>query len=391
MRTKALLLLTLLQAFHALAQFTLQEIGHSTNSSSVYLNDVVISGDYAYCPNGNLGGFVIYDVSSPTQPLLVGVATNGPPNTFYSYDLAVSGHHVYLASDPPSGLNIYDVSNPTNIISVSHTNDGGGVPFAVAVSGSYAYVANAYDGLRVYDVSNPAYPVNVGHISGGYASDVAAAGNYVLGNWSDGLRIYDVSSPANPILVAQTNNGGFSGKAIVSGNYAYMANSDDGIRIYDISSPTNLIFAGHGTTSYGGQALRVAVSGTLAYLANGSDGLRVYGVSNPANPVNVGHTDVGIRVNGVAVSGCDVYLACGGQGLRTFKLVGPQLEIGFTGTNAVSLSWATNSLPFTLQQNTNYTKANWSAATNAPVVISNQYQVILPVPTDSQIFRLKYP
>ena len=50
-----------------------------------------------------------------------------------------------------------DVSNPANSVRVGGY-DTSGFAYGVAVSGNYAYVADADAGLQVIDVSNPANP-----------------------------------------------------------------------------------------------------------------------------------------------------------------------------------------------------------------------------------------
>ena len=59
------------------------------------------------------------------------------------------------------------------------TYDTPGFAIGVAISGSYAYVADGDWGLQIIDVSNPASPTLVGtYDTPGYASDVAISGSY---------------------------------------------------------------------------------------------------------------------------------------------------------------------------------------------------------------------
>ena len=73
----------------------------------------------------------------------------------------------------------------------------------MAVSGSYAYVADDDAGLRVIDVSTPASPTEVGFFdTPGNALDVAVSGTYAyVADRDAGLRVIDVSTPSNPIEV----------------------------------------------------------------------------------------------------------------------------------------------------------------------------------------------
>jgi hypothetical protein len=69
----------------------------------------------------------------------------------------------------------------------------------VAVSGSYAYVADGYGGLRIINVSNPSNPTEVGFYDtpGVCLCSVVVSGLLCLCNrlgWPD-LRIINVSDP----------------------------------------------------------------------------------------------------------------------------------------------------------------------------------------------------
>ena len=72
-----------------------------------------------------------------------------------------------------------DVSTPASPIEVGFVDTPGALPdVAVAVSGSYAYVAG-WRGLRVIDVSTPASPIEVGFLdTPGCGQGVAVSGSY---------------------------------------------------------------------------------------------------------------------------------------------------------------------------------------------------------------------
>ena len=379
-------IMTLLNASLTYAQFTVTPIGHSTPNFPnipIYLDGIVQSGAYAYTPNGNFGGLVIYDISNPTNPTNVGKATVG---SAYAYDLALAGTKAFVAGDN-TGLEIYDVSDPANIVSLSHTNNGGS-PGGVTVSGAYAYLASG--GLWIYDISNPTSPINVGHATN-WVMGVAVSGNYAYGAaWSQGLTVFDISNPSNPVSIAQTNIGVPVRDIKVSGKYAYLQSSD-GFRIYDISNPASPLYVGQNPTNYGASTARLTVSGNFVYLANGADGFRIWDVSDPSSPVEAGHgqnTNSIAPVIGVAVSGDYAYAASGGYGLSVFKLSGPQLQVDLTNTNTAVLSWLTNTLNFRLQQTSNLI-AGWINVTNISNVVGNRNLVILSPRNTTDFYRLK--
>jgi hypothetical protein len=91
------------------------------------------------------------------------------------FDVFVKDNYAYCAS--VSGLLIFNVSNPSNpqLVGKLFLPDFAGV----YVSGNYAYVADWGAGLRVIDVSNPANPREVGFFdTPGYARGVYVSGNY---------------------------------------------------------------------------------------------------------------------------------------------------------------------------------------------------------------------
>jgi uncharacterized secreted protein with C-terminal beta-propeller domain len=97
----------------------------------------------------------VIDVSNPSSPREVGFYDT--PEA--AEDVAVSGTYAYVA-DGVAGLRVIDVSNPSSPREVGFY-DTPGYADGVAVSGTYAYVADGVAGLRVIDVSNPSSPWEV--------------------------------------------------------------------------------------------------------------------------------------------------------------------------------------------------------------------------------------
>jgi hypothetical protein len=90
-------------------------------------------------------------------------------------------------------------------------------PCGVAVSGSYAYVADANDGLRIIDVSTPSSPVEVGsYNTGGSAWSVTVSGSYdYVADGEDGLYIIQ-----NDLLVGiNEETSFFPGSFLLAQNY----------------------------------------------------------------------------------------------------------------------------------------------------------------------------
>ncbi|RKY93585.1 MAG: hypothetical protein DRQ01_04420, partial [Ignavibacteriae bacterium] len=150
-----------------------------------------------------------------------------------------------------------------------------GAAFGVAVSGSYAYVADWYAGLRIIDVSRPTSPQEVGfYNTSGNALGVAVSGSYAyVANWADGLRIIDVSTPSSPVEVGFFDTGDFALGVAANGDLVYVANGGNGLRIIDVSTPSNPIEVGFYDTGVG--AWGVAVIGSYSYVADDGDGIYI--------------------------------------------------------------------------------------------------------------------
>jgi len=153
--------------------------------------------------------------------------------------------------------------------------DTPGYAMDVAVSGSYAYVADSDSGLRVIDISTPSSPTEVGFYDTPYlAKDVAVSGNYAyVADSESGLRVIDISTPSNPTEVGFYDTPGQADGVAVSGDYAYIADFG-GLRVINISSPSNPYEVGYYDTP--GQAWGVAVSGGYVCVVDGYAGLQIY-------------------------------------------------------------------------------------------------------------------
>ena len=161
----------------------------------------------------------------------------------------------------------------------------------VAVSGSYAYVADGDEGgLRIIDVSDPDNPYEVGYfdpVDFGWVQEVDVCDNYAyLANW-DGLYVVDVSpawddDPGTvPVQTAFLATAYGLEDVKVAGNYAYVAGGMK-LHIIDITpawdgDPGTVPFeVGSYDTTH---AWAVSVSGEHAFVAAGGGGLQIINVS----------------------------------------------------------------------------------------------------------------
>jgi hypothetical protein len=161
--------------------------------------DIELSGDHAYV-TGLAGTLVVVDTSDRAHPHVLAEA-GGPPSTCA---VAISGRYAYVSAW--DSLHVFDISHPAAPVEVSVLTPESGTVEALAVLGSYVYVADPHFGLRVIGVSDARNPVEAGAVAipegGGslYAtpfgtSGVAAQGNHVyVSVYGWGLLVFQTTS-----------------------------------------------------------------------------------------------------------------------------------------------------------------------------------------------------
>jgi len=241
-----------------------------------------------------------------------------------AYAVAVGGTYAYVA-DKYAGLLIIDISEPSapRIVGSYY------LQFAVdvAIADSYAYVADFGSGLQVIDVSDPTSPGIVGMISVTDPMDgplnVAVAGNHAyLTLGPPGLDIIDVSDRASPQRVGTVPLPGAAFGVVVANQHAYVTNTYlPGLQILDIGDPMLPFVVG--TTSTPDAALAVVVSGGFAFIACPRSGLQVIDVENPASAPLVGSVTTPDTPRGVAVCGHYAYVADRISGLQVIDINDP--------------------------------------------------------------------
>jgi hypothetical protein len=278
---------------------------------------VTVRNQTAYIGIGS--SLVILNIADPAYPSVLG-QSRPLPNLIAN--IAVSGTFAYVA-DHSGGLRIVDVSDPANPREIGVWP---GTAFCVAVAGQYAYVGEG-PGMHVIDVSNPASPQHRGFIDtvkGVYG--LAAAGHYAyvgatrnIGDYHIGLWVMDVSDPAHPQVTGHLPDvRPFDVKVV--GNYAYFTDYYAGLRIVDISSPTNPVKVS--TFKTPGPGLRVAISGHMAHLAD-YYGLSILDVSEPITPTQTAYYSMTGAIEDVAVAGSTAYAMSIGNGLRAIDVSNP--------------------------------------------------------------------
>jgi hypothetical protein len=289
------------------------------------VGDLVVQGLYTYVSMGPR--LVIFDVSIPSRPTLVGQSAPQPGNLFY---LAVANGHAYVATNQ-GGLRILHVGDPTNPVDVGFYPVAGPVP-RVAVAGQYAYLTTREE-LLVLDVSNPANLVEVGRTAARGAVRLAVAGRYAYLAGS-GLQIVDVSDPNSPRTVGSANVGRTKAVAVDS-HYAYLITDAGHVLAVDVANPANPTAArpeGEGL----GQLTDIAVAGRYAYVA-AVERLFIVDLTDPVRPTRVGavSTQPG-QADRTVVVGDYAYVGTDYGGLRIVDVADPTSPVEIAAYHAPS-------------------------------------------------------
>lgn len=183
------------------------DIGRADPDSYNYYG-VAVSGNYAYLPVGPNGLKVINytEVHSNAYGIYSGdTVTPGVTisNGTSLFGIAISGNYAYAVGT--TGLYIYDISGTAT--STPPTLVGGTVldvftgaadtRMSVAINGNYAYVTDSTAGLHIIDISNPLAPTHIAtYDSDGIAQDVAVSGSYayLADDLNGGLKVIDISN-----------------------------------------------------------------------------------------------------------------------------------------------------------------------------------------------------
>lgn len=281
------------------------------------------SGCWGLAVNGReyaiLGGarhVLVFDVTTPTQPELVG-KFEGQTNTvwreFKSYK-----NRVYAVSDATSeGLMILDFSRaPDTIVQTYFSNQIFRSAHTITLDTSsgriYLNGSNiAFGGLAILDIrQNPDKPMLIGAyaLPGGYIHDSYVRGDTVYASCGfDGYFIYDCRNAGvdTPKTIASLSpTGGYHHNSWLStdGRYAYLTEEIPsgrpvivldlaGIADNDLVIRTTFLDPFLPAGTYNAIPHNVYIKDNLLFNSQYEDGLLVYDISNPVEPKLVAYYD----------------------------------------------------------------------------------------------------
>ena len=213
-------------------------------------------------------------------------------------------------------------------------------PYAVAISGNYAYVTTSNGNLQIFNVTTKTAPVLAGAIgAGANPEDVAVSGSYayVLNYSNATLQTFNVANAAGPSLVSTLPMPSNSYHMTLSGAFLYVANFiGSTFSIYSLANPAAPAFVSI-TPTADSNPFAIAVSGNTVYLTSTfSNLLLAYNVSVPAAPALLGSISTVGSANAIAASGGNVFASVNTQNLlRVFQTPAPVLtapNLAVTGT-----------------------------------------------------------
>jgi hypothetical protein len=265
-------------------------------------------------------------------PRLLGRWGYGP-----AYAVAVSGSYAYVGAG--SLLLVVNVANPA-APAVAGRVLLPGVVRGVAVASGRAYVAAGAGGMQVVSVLTPSNPSVIGSLDvGGPAAGIALSGTraYIAAG-AAGLAVVNIANPSAPALLGGADGIGEAAGVAVSGSFAYVASGYDGLLVIDVSNPATPQYVG-GFASFE-PARGVAVSGGYAFVAEDTFGVRVLDVSTPADPVEVASVDTAGNANAIALAGDYAYVADWAGGLQVLEVSDPLFPADSGFFETASAAWA---------------------------------------------------
>lgn len=301
---------------------------------------VAVQGEYAYVGEGFT--LAVVEVRDPAHPVVVSQTAWLPGEV---KDVAVTDTWACLA-DGTGGLRILDIADPAVPVAVGSYETNGYV-FQVTPMGKYAYIADD-NGLVMMDLADPAAPKKLDRYSPGSSTCARAAAGVVVGDhayvvYRNTLAILDLTS-APPSIIGEYRHGSSAAPICmhgiaVLGNYVYATTDKGGILILDVGDPTRpqelaryeLKDPDSGPIPFSAEA--IAIAGQHAYVSFRT-AIRVLDLADPTAPVEVGTYQVpqsdgvfAVQALDIAISGNYAYLACGEAGLIILDITNPAAPV----------------------------------------------------------------
>ena len=239
-----------------------------------------------------------------------------------SYRIAYAENHL-LASVRNKGVYIINVESPETptIEYFISTNDDAK---EVVWEKPYIYIANGSSGLMIFKF-DPLIKEIVGVVdTPGWAVGVAVSDSYAyVADWKEGIQVIDIKNPQQPELISSLKIEGEHEMAqtafsiFVNNHVGYIVNGI-GLQIVDLKDPKNPKEISFLKTP--GQAKDIYIHQSSAYIADGHTGVLQVDISNPIVPMIT--TTIGTvgYANAVYVDNKNVYVADNKLGIQIISI-----------------------------------------------------------------------
>ena len=346
------------------------EIVGGLNYSNSGILCLTVDGDLAYLAYSGVEGVKIIDISDPEDPEIIGTI-----KSVYATEIVISNDFAYIA-DPELGLVIVDVSDPDSPIRVTRLNLEGRL-VDIAVQGDFAYLTFQTDaleyGLYVCDISdheNPflenalvvATPLDSNVGSGGLLK-IRLIGDYAYLLKQSVIIIVDLSDPENPTKEKIWYLPGLPPYGHIptikdmaeSGGYIYLVGSglegQQKLFVADISDPLDPEEVGNVSTYASSKARAVSVEENYACIV-GDEGFLIIDISVSDDPSVIGK--IKSTRSSSETSGSDVY------GFpKYYPMAYSQPGYGY-GWNQPSYGWSQPSYDWNMPYNYGWNQASYS-------------------------------
>lgn len=242
-----------------------------------YAYDVEVVGDIAYVSDRNVG-LVVVDVSSPEAPTWLATV----PTAFGVDNFEVRGDFAYVMDPIGARLVIIDVSVPASPVVRSELFLPGQAA-DIALSGSYAFIADGFWGLDVVSITNPDAPQFITNLHSGEYYSIDIYGIVALcATFPVGMTAIDLSNPIAPVPLG-TSLQTAGGNTLALGSSLYVA--DGGVRLFDLEvTPV----PEHQGSAGRPRGMGIATDGDYLYLTTGLEQtLEVFPTHCPTDPAEV--------------------------------------------------------------------------------------------------------
>lgn len=324
---------------------------------TLQLFDFRVVGDYLYSSRSDTGEFLIFNVSNPTSPTLVGayedaLGTADRLNVAGSFAITSYGKQLKI-------VDISDSSKPA--IVATHKLEQ--TVLSTALEGNTFCIANV-EGVRLFDVSNPRQLVSRGSLSiaQGWNKVIALSGSrgYLLSTQGSNAQftVLDITNinQIKPVgSLSFTANSALSSLAhvILSGNTVY-AHYGDATRMIDVRDVTKPVVIGTINTIGPSPQLHAVQNGHAFFSAyvpttettSGYAEVVVFNVSNPQTPAKISalrYTD-NLPITGIHLADGRMYVATGDLEIVDFTDPGTLTGIPSQTINPVSVGASARSL-----------------------------------------------